>query len=106
MGPCLILDAMAMGNSKGSDDNEEDMVTSMKEGMNTYEFGATAGGKRLAAAILKRMNTHVMLQERKNIPVDHDDATVDMIQQSWSSEEEREEWSTRIGNLALVSQPR
>jgi len=100
-----LLDAMAMGSSKGSDDDEEDMASSMKEGMNTYEFGVTAGGKRLAAAILKRMNSHVMLQERKNIPVDHDDATVDMIQQNWSSEEEREEWSTRIGNLALVSQP-
>lgn len=101
-----LLDAMAMGSSKGLDDSEEDMATSMKEGMDTYDFGATAGGKRLAAAILKRMNAHVMLQERKNIPVDHDDATVDMIQQNWSSEEEREEWSTRIGNLALISQPR
>jgi len=101
-----LLDAMAMGSPKGSDDDDEDMVTSMKEGMDTYEFGAAAGGKRLAAAILKRMSTHVMLQERKTIPVDHDDATVDMIQQqNWSSEEEREEWSTRIGNLALISQP-
>lgn len=99
-----LLDAMDDFDSVGSLGLEDgEMITSLREGMNEYDFGASAGGKRLAAAILKRMNTHLMVEEKKNIPDGNIAATVDLIQQNWPIEGEREEWSNRIGNLALVS---
>ena len=72
-----------------------------------YQFGATPGGKRLAAAILKRINTHLLLDAKRIIPANAEDATVEMLiqqqQQQWASEEEREEWLNKIGNMVLVS---
>jgi hypothetical protein len=80
------------------------MGTSLREGMNEYEFGASAAGKRLAVAILKRLNSHLMIEEKKNIPDCTGDAPkVEPILSEWSSEEERDEWAHRIGNMALVS---
>jgi len=103
-----LLDTMDDFDSVGSLGLEDvEMIKSLRESMDEYDFGATAGGKRLAAAILKRMSTHLMVEEKKNIPGGTNGgtnaATVDLIQQNWPSEEEREEWSNRIGNLALVS---
>jgi len=96
-----LLDAMDDFDSLKEDG---EMIASLRQCMNDYEFGATPGGKRLAAAILKRMNTHLMVEEKKAIPDGASVAvTVDFIQQSWPSEEEGDEWSNRIGNLALVS---
>ncbi|KAL7491328.1 hypothetical protein ACHAWT_000730 [Skeletonema menzelii] len=109
-----LLDAMDDVDSVGAgifaDDDEMENV---KAAMDEYEFGASAGGKRLAAAILKRMSTHLMLEEKKGIP-DGGDVSVDFIlpskfakgsewEKQWPEEEERVEWMNRIGNLALVS---
>ena len=88
-----------------SDDND-DVAKSLTECMDTFEFGASAGGKRLASAILKRMNAHLMVEEKKNVPDGNTAATVEMIldpQECWPSDEERDEWSNRIGNMTLVS---
>lgn len=101
-----LLDAMDDFDSVGSLGLlESEMIQALKDSMDTYEFGASAGGKRLATAILKRMSAHLLVEERKNVPKDgNDSTTVELIhQQHWTSEEEREEWSNRIGNLALVS---
>lgn len=102
-----LLDAMddfdSLGSSELSDDGGE-MIQSLKESMDEYDFGASAGGKRLATAILKRLSAHLMVEGRKNLPNGSSNvSTVEQIQQLWSGEEEREEWSNRIGNLALVS---
>ncbi|KAL3776230.1 hypothetical protein ACHAW5_008261 [Stephanodiscus triporus] len=79
------------------------VVASLREAMNSFEFGATTGGKRLAAAILKRMNAHLMIEEKKNVPDGSNNAsTVDLIQQHWTSEE-GEGLMNLIGNMALVS---
>lgn len=113
-----LLDAMDDIDSVGADTSaDEDEMKNLKASMDEYEFGASAGGKRLAAAILKRMSTHLMLEEKKGIP-DNDDVTVDFIlppkfakssewEKQWPDEEQRGEWMNRIGNLALVtSRPR
>ncbi len=113
-----LLDAMDDIDSVGADISaDEDEMKNLKAAMDEYEFGASAGGKRLAAAILKRMSTHLMLEEKKGIP-DNDDVTVDFIlppkfvkssewEKQWPDEEQRGEWMNRIGNLALVtSRPR
>ena len=104
-----LLDSMddfdsvgGLGLAKTSGDNDR-VVASLREAMDSYEFGATTGGKRLAAAILKRMNAHMMIEEKKNVPDGSNDAsTVDFIQRHWTSEE-GEACANRIGNLALVS---
>jgi hypothetical protein len=104
-----LLDSMddldsvgGLGVAKPSGDNER-VVSSLREAMNLYEFGASTGGKRLAAAILKRMNAHLMIEEKKNVPDGNSDAAVvDLIQSNWTSEE-GERLANRIGNLALVS---
>ena len=104
-----LLDAIDDFDSLGAAESDSDMIASLREGINEYEFGASAGGKRLATAILKRMNTHLIVEDGKKVPDGIDAATVEMIQQQdWPSEEDREEWSNRIGNLALISsaQPR
>ena len=82
-----------------------DAVESLGELVDECEFGATAGGRRLAAAMLKRMNAHVMFEERKSVSIGDEAsaASVDSIQQQWRNEEEQEEWANRIGNLALLS---
>jgi len=110
-----LLDAMddldSVGSSLGSSSTAAasggvgEMAKSLRECMDEYEFGATAGGKRLAVAILKRMNAHLMVEEKKSFPDSNKAAaaSVDLIQHHWLNEEEREEWENRIGNLALVS---
>jgi hypothetical protein len=109
-----LLDAMDDVDSVGARISaEQDEMESLKASMDEYEFGASAGGKRLAAAILKRMSTHLMLEEKKGVP-DGGDVSVDFILPSkfakgseweklWPDEEQRGEWMNRIGNLALVS---
>ena len=103
------MDDIASSSSSSGvnvDMDHDDVTKSLTECMDTYEFGASAGGKRLASAILKRMNAHLMIEAKKNVPDGNVAATVEIIldqQECWSSEEEREEWSNRIGNLALVS---
>lgn len=110
-----LLDAMDDIDSVGAGiiSAEQDEMEKLKASMDEYEFGASAGGKRLAAAILKRMSTHLMLEEKKGIP-DGDAISVDFIlpskfakgsgwEKQWPDEEQRGEWMNRIGNLALVS---
>lgn len=100
-----LLDAMDDFDSvgaKASDDNGI-VTTSLKDSMDSYDFGSTAAGKKLATAILRRMNAHLMIEEKKTVPEACSDvSTVDLIQQHWTSEE-GEGLSHRIGNLALVS---
>ncbi|KAL3807270.1 LOW QUALITY PROTEIN: hypothetical protein ACHAXA_004086 [Cyclostephanos tholiformis] len=104
-----LLDSMddfdsvgGLGMAKAMGDNER-VVSSLREAMNLYEFGASIGGKRLAGAILKRMNAHLMIEEKKNVPDGGSDAAVvDVIEPNWTSEE-GERVANRIGNLALVS---
>lgn len=81
------------------------MSKCMKKCMDEYEFGATAGGKRLATAVLKRMNAHLMIEEKRSIPEGDkvSATTVDPIESHWRKEADREEWANRLGNLALVS---
>ncbi len=99
------LGSLGMITKSSTSINENSMGTSLRDAINEYEFGATAAGKRLAVAILKRLNSHLMIEEKKTIPdCSINDPKVESIKQSdWTSEEEREEWVHRIGNLAIIS---
>lgn len=108
-----ILDLME-GNSLvvSKDIPGIDDIEALKVSMNDYKFGASAGGKRLAAAILNRLNSHLMIADCIAMPPDQE-TTIDTIlpetiqkgsewDESWT-EEDHEEWSHCLGNLALMS---
>ncbi|KAL9183212.1 hypothetical protein ACHAXT_004999 [Thalassiosira profunda] len=97
-----LLDSMD-GASTLADTSE--IIQWLRKCTDEYEFGATAGGKRLAAAILRRMNAHLITEEKKNVPSEEKAAasSVELIRQDWSSEGEKEEMANRLGNLALVT---
>lgn len=120
-----LLDVMDDADAVGGGASSED-VRELKEGMDRYDFGASAAGKRLATAILKRMNAQVLLEsggpKGLSDEILYGDvegkggvSAVEFIlpskqpakgsewDASWSDDELREEWMNRIGNLALVS---
>ncbi|KAL7465001.1 hypothetical protein ACHAXS_005333 [Conticribra weissflogii] len=125
----VMDDADSVGGGMSSIRASEEDVRDFKDGMDRYEFGASAAGKRLALAILKRMNAHWMLRvggggkglREKEIRYGGssdgraDVSTVEFIlprklpiqgsewETSWSEDELRDEWINRIGNLAIVS---
>ena len=104
-----LLDAME--NNTSPDQSSLDDVASLKEAMNEYTFGASASGKRLAAAILGRMNSYLMLKDGAHVSFDKE-RTVDLIlpekikgsewEKSWT-EEQHDEWVHSLSNLALIS---
>lgn len=107
-----MLDAMEGNDSSGAAKASADELASLKEALNEYKFGASASGKRLAAAILGRMNSHLIIKEGNNVAPDLE-KTVDLIlpekiakgsewEKAWS-EEQHEEWVHSLGNLALTS---
>jgi len=107
-----LLDAMddvdAVGSlglemSSPGDDGNGTIGSLLRERMDEYEFGTTAGGKRLAAAILKRMNAYLMVEEKKVVPSGKGAPTVEIIQHHLTSDDALDELAYRIGNLALVS---
>ena len=106
-----LMDAMDnsdLAESLGSSAAAVDMSKSLRNCMDEYEFGATASGKRLATAILKRMNAYLMIEEKRSVPEGDkaSKASVDSIGSHWQNEGEQEEWTHRLGNLALVSSAR
>lgn len=108
-----LLDAMEGNDTRGAiDASASDLTSSIKEAMDEYKFGASASGKRLAAAILGRMNSHLIIKDGSNVAPDLD-KTADPIlpekipkgsewEKTWS-EEQHEKWVHSLGNLALFS---
>jgi hypothetical protein len=67
--------------------------------MDEFEFGATAGGQRVAAAILERRSTHLRIEEKRSIPEGDKASTAaaDVIETHWPDEEAREEGARNRG---------
>lgn len=107
-----LLDTMEGNDSSVAIDAATNDFASLKEAMNEYKFGASASGKRLAAAVLGRMNSHLIIKDGSNVASDLE-KTADLIlpekmtkgsdwEKTWS-EEQHEEWVHSLGNLALMS---
>eukprot|EP00558_Chaetoceros_sp_UNC1202_P004094 CAMPEP_0197244812 /NCGR_PEP_ID=MMETSP1429-20130617/9809_1 /TAXON_ID=49237 /ORGANISM="Chaetoceros sp., Strain UNC1202" /LENGTH=351 /DNA_ID=CAMNT_0042705225 /DNA_START=60 /DNA_END=1115 /DNA_ORIENTATION=+ len=88
--------------------------SSLREALVVSEFGSTTAGKKVAIAILKRLNAYVLAQHG-NADLMDDKGIVHLESilpvtasnkawgKDWPDEEEREKWVNRLGNLALVT---
>lgn len=107
------LDAIDAGKNKISAISEEDK-SSLREALVVSEFGSNTSGKKIATAILKRLNAHVLAQNGNEDAVsDTADTYLESILplkatkkawgEDWPDQDERNKWVDRLGNLALIS---
>lgn len=107
------LDVIEAGDTKTGAISEEDM-SSLREALVVTEFGASASGKKIAIALLKRLNEHVLSDDGKNdVPQDSTAAYLEAILpvkgtkkawgEDWPDQEEHDKWVHRLGNLVLLS---
>ena len=115
-----LLDAIdatpdADGTIAGAGAFSEAERASLRSDLDAFEFGATASGKKIASALLERLNAHV-LDDGGVSRVPEGIATQQLVEhvlprksaskywkELWSEEEEKEAWTHRLGNLALLS---
>eukprot|EP00557_Chaetoceros_sp_GSL56_P001063 CAMPEP_0176505286 /NCGR_PEP_ID=MMETSP0200_2-20121128/16411_1 /TAXON_ID=947934 /ORGANISM="Chaetoceros sp., Strain GSL56" /LENGTH=612 /DNA_ID=CAMNT_0017904825 /DNA_START=359 /DNA_END=2195 /DNA_ORIENTATION=+ len=89
--------------------------SSLREALVITEFGSSASGKKIAIALLKRLNAFVLAQEDGK-----DDAIMSSMEtylesilpiqgskkawgDSWPDPNERDKWVNRLGNLAILN---
>lgn len=111
-----FLDEIKNSNSDGkvfSAISEEDK-SSLREALVISEFGANAGGKKIAIALFKRLNAFVMAQETQDDSIiSSSDVYLESILplkgskkawgEQWPDQDERDKWVHRLGNLAIIS---
>ena len=109
-----FLDAIENGKEDVSLISQHDK-SAIREALVVNEFGSTAAGKRIALAILKRVNCHVQAQAGEGSRMieslaDHHlelilptKATKKAWGDSWPDKDEQEKWVNRIGNFVVVS---
>lgn len=109
-----FLDAIENGENDVNliSQQEKSMI---REALVVTEFGSTASGRRIALAIMKRINCYVEAQKGNESRLiestaDHhlelilpDNATKKAWGQAWPNKDERDKWVNRIGNFAIVT---
>lgn len=109
-----FLDAIENGKEDVNLISQADK-SAIREALVVNEFGSTAAGKRIAVAILKRINCHVQAESGEGSRMiesmaDHhlelilpSKATKKAWGHTWPDKEEQAKWVNRIGNFAIVS---
>jgi hypothetical protein len=109
-----FLDAIENGEEDVNLISQQDK-SMIREALVISEFGSTAGGKKIAIAILKRINCHVHAESGGDSKMIESmaDSHLELILppkgtkkvwgQAWPDVEEKEKWVNRIGNFAIVS---
>lgn len=109
-----FLDAIENGENDANliSEQEKSMI---REGLVVSEFGSTAAGKRIAVAIMKRINCHVQAENGgdERLIESMADQHLELILpvkgtkkawgKSWPDAEEKDKWVNRIGNFAIVA---
>lgn len=84
----------------------------MRRALISTDFGASAGGKRFALALLRRLNAHLLTEQGEELPgasqyfleyVLPVKATKKAWGHTWPDKSTRDAWVYRLGNLCLVS---
>jgi len=116
-----FLDAIEEEEKEGGDASKIEAISqedksSLREALVVSEFGATASGKKIAIALLKRLNAFVLAQKGsasgESINTSGD-AYLEFIlpkkasKKAWGNEwpdkEEQAQWINKLGNFALIS---
>ena len=95
--------------------SDEEKATVRNE-MSDYHFGASPSGRKIAAALLQRLNSQLARESGENARYG-DAASQHFLEHVlptntyrkqwrdvWPEEKDREDWTNRIGNLAVVTQ--
>jgi hypothetical protein len=108
-----LLDAIESGKTGSLDVLSHMEKVEIREALSFNTLGVNASGKRLAVALLKRLNRAMMLQNGQDIsatngpvflePILPVKATNKAWGKVWPEKTDREEWVHRFGNLCLVS---
>ena len=111
---CFELLDLIQGTVKDDDfvtltQEEQSML---REELVCFEFGQSAAGRKIATAILGRLNSHLLneIQDDTQLPskvfLEHVlpiKGTKKMWGEDWPDQEDREKWVHRLGNLVLLS---
>lgn len=109
-----FLDAIENGDNDVNLISQQDK-SMIREALVVTEFGSSAAGRRVALAILKRINCHVLAQKDDKDSLiesmaDHhlelilpEKATKKAWGQTWPDKDEQDKWVNRIGNFAIVT---
>ena len=92
---------------------EED-IFSLCEAFANFEFGSTAMGKRIAIALLKRLNADLLAQDgHQDSIIYSSDAYLEFVLpvkatkkswgEDWPVQEEQNTWVSKLGNLVLLT---
>lgn len=107
-----LLDAIESGKTSSLNLLSDKEQLEMKDALSFNNLGANAGGKRLAKALLKRLNRATMQKDGQDIsvagpaflePILPAKATNKAWGNVWPEKADREEWVHRFGNQCLVS---
>jgi hypothetical protein len=109
----VFLETIRSGETEGHCITQEDK-SSLREALVVNEFGATSSGKKFAAALLKRLNENVLVQNGNEALLNElvpgylestlpSKASVKAWGKSFPDSKERDQWINRIGNLVLTS---
>lgn len=112
-----LIDAMAIHvddwNKLRNTAISPDELSVMKSNLRTFEFGATANGKKIASALLERLNAYYILAEGAGVEIPDGDQHLEYVlpkkptgaywKEVWPNEEEALQCTYLLGNLALLS---
>jgi hypothetical protein len=109
-----LLDAIEGGKIGAFNVLSDDEKLELRNEIALKDLGATASGKRLAIALLKRLNRNVIIQNGKDITTPGENFVLEPILpikatkkawgDVWPEKEDRAKWIHVLGNLCLVSE--
>jgi len=95
------------------DDIPEEEKSALLDGLSKREFGSTAGGRKIASAILERLNEYILTENNLDMMPDECLVQIEHVlppkaggkywKEHWANSEENNELSHRLGNLVLLS---
>lgn len=111
---CFELLDVIQGTTKNEDfiaitQEEQSML---REELVCFEFGQSASGRKIATAILGRLNAHLLHESKEDPPLSSAlhlehvlplKGTKKMWGDDWPDQDDREKWVHRLGNLVLLS---
>lgn len=115
---CLdVLDAISAGGAEWSALESaalpHDDHSILRDKLESFEFGATPSGRKLASSLLERLNDHLLINYGDGMPEINAETRVEHVlpvkpavkywDNHWPGADDREELLHKLGNLVLLS---